>query len=498
MSGAPAPPAGTFYYVGVDVDEASGVVECHYRLSGCDAVSGGRPGHLDFVERVSVGPGLDWGPEAHEAARLVYLLCGVSYYKAGAPPVIDLGGTPMRPGEAPFLRRFYLDGLGEFAYRNGLDLTGLVVTGGSPVPGAGGPRAPAVAARPLVPFGGGVDSIVTAEALRGAVEGPTLFVLSRPGDRFAAIEAAAAVSGLPLRRAGRELDARLLDPAGPGLLDGHVPVTGIVSAVAVLVAALAGHDAVVMSNERSASSGNLRVGDRWINHQWSKSLAFEDGFAAVVGSALGGAVAYFSALRPCSELWVAQRFASLERYHPVFRSCNRAFALDPARRAQEWCGRCDKCCFVDLVLAPFMAAGALRAVFAGREPLEDPTLADRFRTLVGLPPASCLPADTKPWECVGDVEECRAALRLAGARPDRAGTPTLEALVAELAGDQGGGGDVGGGPGAGGEDGGTGPGAGGDMLVPAGEHRVPEHLAAALLGLPRAATIGSRTLPACR
>ena len=80
-----------------------------------------------------------------------------------------------------------------------------------------------------------------------------LFVVSRPGDRFDAIERPAAVTGLPVVRADREIDPQLLRSRELGFLNGHVPVTGIISAIAVMAAALDGRDAVVMSNEWSAS-----------------------------------------------------------------------------------------------------------------------------------------------------------------------------------------------------------------------------------------------------
>ena len=50
-----------------------------------------------------------------------------------------------------------------------------------------------------------------------------------------------------------------------------------------MAAVLDGRDAVVMSNEWSSSVGNLDVGGRIVNHQWSKSLAFETGSAACSG-----------------------------------------------------------------------------------------------------------------------------------------------------------------------------------------------------------------------
>jgi hypothetical protein len=403
-----------FRYEGFSADPGAGLLTCRYSLGG-----------RDFTEKVALAPGQDWGPAAWQAARLVFLLAGVSYYKTAAPPVIDLGTTPVTAGERDFLRRFYLEGLAEFSYRNGLDLSGLRICGGGPAPAAAPPAGPP--GRLLIPFGGGIDSIVTAEMMRGRGDA-ALFVVSRPGDRFSAIERPAAVTGLPVVRAAREIDPQLLRSAELGFRNGHVPVTGILSAIAVLAAVVGGRDTVVMSNEWSASIPTLEAGGRAINHQYSKSAAFETGFRAVLAGAFGGQVTYFSALRPFSELWVARRFAELTAYHDTFRSCNRAFHIDPAKRLDRWCGECDKCCFIDLILAPFMPENGLRRIFAGAEPLADPSLAGKFRALLGTLP------DAKPFECVGEVGECRAAALLAAQRPDRAGTPLLHLLAAELPG----------------------------------------------------------------
>jgi hypothetical protein len=416
---APAP----FRYESWQADPGQGVLSCRYSL-----------GERQFEERVSFDPGGRWDdPAASEAARLVFLLAGVSYYKTAAPPVIDLGDTAVTDAERRFLRSFYLDGLGEFGYRNGLDLSGLRIEGPERATPAAA-RAPAPAdgpTRPLVPFGGGIDSIVTVEHVRERASDVALFVMSRPGDRFDAIEAPAAVTGLPIVRAGREIDPQLLRSRELGFLNGHVPVTGILSAIAILAAVLDGRDAVIMSNEWSASIPTLEVDGRPVNHQYSKSATFEAAFRAVLAGAIGGQVSYFSALRPFTELWVAQRFAGLTQYHRTFRSCNRAFHLNPASRLDHWCGRCDKCCFIDLILAPFRPAAELTAIFGGAEPLADPdpaeSLAPKFRALTGTLP------DAKPWECVGEIGECRAAVLLAARRPDRAGTALLQELAAELA-----------------------------------------------------------------
>ena len=274
----PAP----FRYESWQLDPERGLLSCRYSL-----------GDRQFEEKVTFDPGGRWDdPAAGQAARLVFLLAGVSYYKTAAPPVIDLGTTAVTDTERRFLRSFYLDGLGEFAYRNGLDLSGLRIEGPSrpePEPPAGRAADPRAAAptRPLVPFGGGIDSIVTVEHVRHRADA-ALFIMSRPGSRFEAIEAPAAVTGLPIVRAGREIDPQLLRSAELGFLNGHVPVTGILSAIAVMAAVLAGRDAVVMSNEWSASIPTLEADGRPVNHQFSKSMTFEGAFREVLATALGG------------------------------------------------------------------------------------------------------------------------------------------------------------------------------------------------------------------
>jgi hypothetical protein len=446
-----------FRYESFSADGREGLLTCRYSLDG-----------REFSERVTLEPGERWDtPRAQAAARLVFLLAGVSYYKTAAPPVIDLGPTALTDAERAFLREFYLQGLGEFAYRNNLDLSALEIRArrlepaegssrppapsglrsdeergapkedGAPKAARGpgrprestagepGGRPPGSAQRPMIPFGGGIDSIVSVEKIRVLAPDSALFVVSKPGARFDAIEAPAAVTGLPVIRAGREIDPQLLRSAELGFRNGHVPVTGIISAIAILAAVLDGRDAVVMSNEWSASAPTLEHDGKPVNHQYSKSASFEEAFRAVL-AATPGLPGYFSALRDRTELWVGDEFARLGQYHATFRSCNRAFHLDPARRLDHWCGQCDKCCFIDLILAPFMPASALRAVFdVVPEPLAEPGLAPKFRTLLG--------SGTKPFECVGEVNECRAAVLLAARRPDRAGCALLQELAAEVA-----------------------------------------------------------------
>ena len=112
-----------FRYEAYRIDPDSGLLSCRYSVDG-------RP----FGERVTFHPmgQARWdSPAVAAAARLVFLLAGISCYKTAAPPVINTGETVLTPREREFLRAFYTDGLGEFAYRNGIDLSGLRIEGPS-------------------------------------------------------------------------------------------------------------------------------------------------------------------------------------------------------------------------------------------------------------------------------------------------------------------------------------------------------------------------------
>jgi hypothetical protein len=247
--------------------------------------------------------------------------------------------------------------------------------------------------------GGGKDSAVAVEIARLSGLETALFSVGNA----APIARTVAASGLSRLLATRTLDPGLGALNAAGAINGHVPVTAIVSCVALLTAALNGFDQVAMANERSASAGNVSFDGVVVNHQFSKGLRAERLLGAALEELAPGMRCY-SILRPASELAVARAFARLERYHGAFTSCNAVFRSDPELRASSWCCDCPKCRFVFLALAPFSEPAHLRAVF-GRDLLDEPGQFEGFALLTAT-------GGHKPFECVGEEQESIAAIRL--------------------------------------------------------------------------------------
>lgn len=404
----------TFRFVGWRFDEPSATATLAYALDD----------EIAFAERIELPAGAPPLDGARAAALdavlgLLHLVAGVSYYKTAAPRRIAVETGPLSERRARLLTDVYVQGLGEYAYVNDVDVAARVRFVGD---GALAPRPVALPAsgRSLVLVGGGKDSVVALETMRSAGADVTLFSVGDPS----AIAATAAVAGLPRLIARRTLAPELLELNAAGALNGHVPVTAVVSLVALASAVLHGHDEVVLANERSASQGNLRWHGIEVNHQWSKGLAFERALRDVLAHEVASGLECFSLLRGASELGIARAFAALDAYHHAFTSCNATFRLDERRRAATWCRDCPKCRFVFLALAPFMEPDALTSIF-GADLLAAPEQTAAFLALCGF-------EEHKPFECVGEREESVAAFRLLAADPRWAGHAVVRAARERL------------------------------------------------------------------
>jgi len=394
----------SFRYDRFEWDAETSTARFHYSLVG-DSVQ-----TEHFVEELAFTPCHPDKVDRQRVPRLLALLgavLGLSYYKLAAPQRLEIAAEGFTSDAIDYLALVISEGMAEFAFRNGFDkpLSPEIVMETALAPDWDSDSWREVSGDPLVPIGGGKDSIVSVELLQRARLHPMQFAVN-PNH---IIERVARASGHPLISARRTIDPRLLELNAQGGLNGHVPVTAMNSLIALTQARVFNSGPVVMSNEHSASDPTVTVEGWSVNHQWSKSLEAEQALQRVIGPQAGlSAEHYFSLLRPFSELRIAGMFATVPRYHRVATSCNRAFRLSDA--SSSWCGECDKCRFIFLVLSTYLSPHALHDIF-GRDILNEPEQIPGFGALLGL-------EKHKPFECVGTEAESMVALSHTARRTD--------------------------------------------------------------------------------
>ena len=358
----------------------------------------------------------DGGSERYENdpafRRLVFSLGMaelVSYWKIACPPKVRLCDALIDKAQENWWKRLYFGGLGEFFYRNGIetDFDSFMQFTCNPDPaGRIIPDQPAQRtdlSGYLIPVGGGKDSIVTLNLLKGQLDNAYAYQINHRDSS----EKAALLAGIPKERIlepKRTLDPNMLRLNKEGYLNGHTPFSAIVAFSAALTAYVNGLKTVILSNESSASEST--VSEAEVNHQYSKSYQFERDFAAYERDYLRCDVQYFSLLRPLTEFQIARYFASLPTaYHEIFRSCNAGAKQD------KWCGHCAKCLFVSVILSPFLPLAEIaRLLGADMFNMED--MEPVLQELCGALP-------NKPFECVGSRKEVNISLCLAIARAEQ-------------------------------------------------------------------------------
>ena len=121
--------------------------------------------------------------------RLVFLMAGVSYYKAFVSETLICEAFPLDRATAGFIQNLYEKGLAEFAFTNGISLRDHLEVRSTAVPSIT-PIALELPQRACVPVGGGKDSIVSIECLKHAGEPVILFALGDAEPISACIAAA--------------------------------------------------------------------------------------------------------------------------------------------------------------------------------------------------------------------------------------------------------------------------------------------------------------------
>ncbi|MDD3896690.1 MAG: hypothetical protein PHU04_02475 [Candidatus Peribacteraceae bacterium] len=411
----------SFIFDSYAFDRSSGKVELHYALDD----------EVRFTETLTLPEPIEYAGDEDALDRALFLLHlfgGISYFKTCCPKTIEVRSGTLTKEQAAFWNTVYTKGLGQFFFENKVDFRGLI---NFP---ATSEESSAIAATEkngtagtLVPVGGGKDSVVTVEKLKKEGRTMTLFRMgSHP-----IIDQIAKTADLPLLTVRRQLSQKLFALNEEGALNGHVPITGYLSALTIVISELYGFDAVAMSNEKSASEGNTEYMGEEINHQWSKGKEFETMFREYLKRFVTKSIRYENPLRDMTELEIAKEFTGYPRYFPLITSCNKNWKILKEKEGRgaatkpnaggaggAWCGDCPKCAFVFALFAAHLPKDTVEKMFR-KNLFADAGLLPLYRELLGI--EGC-----KPFECIGTAEETQEAFRLAHEQGAYEDTPAMQ------------------------------------------------------------------------
>lgn len=333
-----------------------------------------------------------------KALENLFIMAGVSYYKAYLPDKIVIEPFNISRKRADFFSETYQKGLRELLFVNSLAVTKKVRFPFSETTEELADQTESDGK--LVAIGGGKDSILSAELLKEQA-GKKLATWS-VGHRQQ-LEPLVNTLGFEHFFVERQIDPKLFDLETA--YKGHIPVSAIFACTGAVLSVLTGYRDTVVSNEQSANEPTLIKNGEAINHQYSKSSEFELNYQNLLATCFGGALRYYSLLRPLNELQITKLFAEkhLAKYKGAFCSCNKAFRQ--SENKMSWCGMCPKCCFVFLAMTPFTKKEELVKIF-GSNPLTNLDNISVFKELLGQ-------TSNKPFDCVGTINECQWAINKA-------------------------------------------------------------------------------------
>ncbi len=344
----------------------------------------------------------DYNPKILDQALFaLWIMAGISYFKAYLPREIILKKGELTKGQKEFFTKTYELGLAQFFYTNKLEWKNSINFAYSEIENetklATGNNGSFSA------IGGGKDSIVAAEILKKMNIDFECWAINQ-AERF---ESISDVVGLRTVSVTRQIDPKLYELNSLDAYNGHVPITAINSFVGVVLAILSGRKSLVWAIESSADEPNTEWKGLSVNHQYSKSLEFENDIITYINKFIATDLEYYSILRPLSELRIAEIFCKnyFNSYRGKFSSCNANFTFGN-KEDLKWCGKCPKCVFVFILFSPFLAKKDLLELFGGNDIYADPKLQGSIRELLGID-------GHKPLECVGEIAEVRHAVQMA-------------------------------------------------------------------------------------
>ncbi|MBQ7136421.1 MAG: hypothetical protein IJO43_00390 [Bacilli bacterium] len=324
----------------------------------------------------------------------------INYYKLSCPKTITIEAGYIDDYQINFFKKLIYNGLGEYFYRNKINLSyeefiDFKINSNKQF----NFNLEEQFSGNLILVGGGKDSIVSLELLKEEHEQNKCFLFERniyPKNMpsYNSIYTANYTDD-DIVIFDAEIDSLLLELNKKGFLNGHVPVSSLLAFSSFIMAYLNNKKYIVTSNEASSNEGN--VNGTTVNHQYSKSIEFENDFREYTNKYFTKEIEYYSLLRPLLEIQIAKIFAKHEKYHNIFRSCN----LSSKNSNTNWCSDCPKCLFVFTILSPFIELDKLTQIFQ-KNMLDDNNMLEEFKELLGY-------SSNKPFECVGTYEEVRYA-----------------------------------------------------------------------------------------
>lgn len=356
--------------------------------------------------------------------QALHLALGISYYKLNLAPSLKVP-YQLDEAQASFWNTVYQQGLGEFLYVNKLPASRVAkfegASGTATVPANG-----KLSNQAILGIGGGKDSALAGEVLKALGVSLKGFALGTK-DNFGQAERISSVMAVDFLGVQRTISPRLLELNGSeGTYNGHVPISAIFALVGSLLAQLNGSAYVVVANEASSSLPSAHDANGDVNHQWSKSLAFERLFQDYAQKYLNPGLCYFSAIRPLTSVAVAKIFSKLPQYFEVFTSDNFVFRIDGANRpSSRWGQESPKSLSSFILLTPWLSEDDMLRIF-GQNFLNVAQLQELYLSLLGVGNRQ------PPLDCVGTVSELCLSVALIKLQQKFADAVLLEPSEADM------------------------------------------------------------------
>lgn len=316
-----------------------------------------------------------------------------SYWKVTCSPNIIINCGFLDDKQTLWLKKLIFNGLGEFFYVNKISVSydnfvnitsngkKYYVIDNNYYDGY------------LVAVGGGKDSIASLEILKD-MNNKKAFIMNNRKICFDSCYTAG-LNDEDIINVERLFDRKIIELNNKGFLNGHTPISSCIAFISFLTAYLNGIKYVVLSNESSANESTVTGTN--INHQYSKSLEFENDFRWFTKKYITEKIEYFSLLRPLSELQIMKIFTKYPKYFKHFISCNNGGKSKNIGKIDGWCCTCSKCLFIYLIMSNFIKQDKMIEIF-GEDLLNKKEMLNYFLELLGK-------KDAKPFECVGTIDE---------------------------------------------------------------------------------------------